>query len=230
MVNQLSAGSVLETWVALLSSCKLIFFFFFLHPVSWCSQQRCRLWFPGHGWKWKAILGPHLQPQHLGDWGTFSVSHHSNSRTWSVCLSVIIFLCWSFSDCNQLQDIHRQLEYSNRNLAQNVCAANVDDNTVQFLSFHEPFFLKHLIPAMSSRVCYDRAPKHRLALTFILSALWHGVYPGYYFTFITAIPITMAARAVSTQFKLILQCTTARKMEQYTNGTVNYYYFFFFFL
>lgn len=48
------------------------------------------------------------------------------------------------------------------------------------------------------RVCYDRAPKHRLALTFILSALWHGVYPGYYFTFITAIPITMAARSVST--------------------------------
>ncbi|XP_013869698.1 lysophospholipid acyltransferase 1 isoform X2 [Austrofundulus limnaeus] len=45
-------------------------------------------------------------------------------------------------------------------------------------------------------VCYDRAPKHRLALTFVLSALWHGVYPGYYFTFITAIPITMAARAI----------------------------------
>uniref|UniRef100_H3CW63 Membrane bound O-acyltransferase domain containing 1 n=1 Tax=Tetraodon nigroviridis TaxID=99883 RepID=H3CW63_TETNG len=44
-------------------------------------------------------------------------------------------------------------------------------------------------------VCYDRAP-HRLALTFILSALWHGVLPGYYFTFITAIPITMAARAI----------------------------------
>ncbi|KAF3691708.1 Lysophospholipid acyltransferase 1 [Channa argus] len=45
-------------------------------------------------------------------------------------------------------------------------------------------------------VCYERAPKHRLALTFLLSALWHGVYPGYYFTFITAIPITMAARAI----------------------------------
>uniref|UniRef100_A0A3B5MQ95 Membrane bound O-acyltransferase domain containing 1 n=1 Tax=Xiphophorus couchianus TaxID=32473 RepID=A0A3B5MQ95_9TELE len=46
------------------------------------------------------------------------------------------------------------------------------------------------------KVCYDRAAKHRLALTFILSALWHGVYPGYYFTFITAIPITIAARAI----------------------------------
>ncbi|XP_061572410.1 lysophospholipid acyltransferase 1 [Cololabis saira] len=45
-------------------------------------------------------------------------------------------------------------------------------------------------------VCYDRASKHRLALTFVLSALWHGVYPGYYFTFLTAIPITIAARAI----------------------------------
>ena len=185
-------------------------------------------------WAWmKMESHPGTSSATSTSWGLrylqcFTSFKQQNMVCLSVCLSVIIFLCWSFSDCNQLQDIHRQLEYSNRNLAQNVCAANVDDNTVQFLSFHEPFFLKHLIPAMSSRVCYDRAPKHRLALTFILSALWHGVYPGYYFTFITAIPITMAARAVSTQFKLILQCTTARKMGQYTNGTVNYYYFFFF--
>lgn len=45
-------------------------------------------------------------------------------------------------------------------------------------------------------VCYDRAPRYRTALTFVLSALWHGVYPGYYFTFLTAIPITVAARAM----------------------------------
>ena len=58
------------------------------------------------------------------------------------------------------------------------------------------------------RVCYDRAPKHRLALTFVLSALWHGVYPGYYFTFLTAIPITMAARAVSSPSPLEIQMNT----------------------
>lgn len=63
-----------------------------------------------------------------------------------------------------------------------------------------PFIIKSSVEHNSTyifRVCYDRAPKHRLALTFILSALWHGSYPGYYFTFITAIPITIAARAVS---------------------------------
>ncbi|CAI9585054.1 unnamed protein product [Staurois parvus] len=51
------------------------------------------------------------------------------------------------------------------------------------------------------RVCYDRAPKYRTALTFLLSALWHGVYPGYYFTFITGIPVMLAARAVRNNFR-----------------------------
>ncbi|XP_078395424.1 lysophospholipid acyltransferase 1 isoform X3 [Cetorhinus maximus] len=50
-------------------------------------------------------------------------------------------------------------------------------------------------------VCYDRAPYYPTALTFILSALWHGVYPGYYFTFTTAILITLAARAMRSNFR-----------------------------
>ncbi|XP_048404335.1 lysophospholipid acyltransferase 1 isoform X1 [Stegostoma tigrinum] len=50
-------------------------------------------------------------------------------------------------------------------------------------------------------VCYDRAPYFPTALTFILSALWHGVYPGYYFTFTTAILITLAARTMRSNFR-----------------------------
>nr|XP_003219829.1 PREDICTED: lysophospholipid acyltransferase 1 [Anolis carolinensis] len=50
--------------------------------------------------------------------------------------------------------------------------------------------------AWLKRVCYDRAPQYRTALTFLLSAIWHGVYPGYYFTVITGIFMTLAARAV----------------------------------
>uniref|UniRef100_A0A3B4CN89 Membrane bound O-acyltransferase domain containing 2a n=1 Tax=Pygocentrus nattereri TaxID=42514 RepID=A0A3B4CN89_PYGNA len=46
------------------------------------------------------------------------------------------------------------------------------------------------------RVCYERCPYHPTAATFLLSAMWHGVYPGYYFTFITGISVTLAARAV----------------------------------
>ncbi|MFT7816148.1 lysophospholipid acyltransferase 1-like [Arapaima gigas] len=50
-------------------------------------------------------------------------------------------------------------------------------------------------------VCYDRVPRYRTPLTFMLSALWHGVYPGYYFTFLTGIPITLAARIMRRNFQ-----------------------------
>ncbi|KAI5130354.1 Lysophospholipid Acyltransferase 1 [Manis pentadactyla] len=46
------------------------------------------------------------------------------------------------------------------------------------------------------RVCYERVPRYPTVLTFVLSALWHGVYPGYYFTFLTGMLITVAARTV----------------------------------
>ncbi|KAE8623995.1 hypothetical protein XENTR_v10005799 [Xenopus tropicalis] len=45
-------------------------------------------------------------------------------------------------------------------------------------------------------VCYDRSPYNPLLSTFMLSAVWHGVHPGYYLTFLTAVPITVAARHV----------------------------------
>ncbi|KAJ3597568.1 hypothetical protein NHX12_001091 [Muraenolepis orangiensis] len=61
-------------------------------------------------------------------------------------------------------------------------------------------------------VCYDRAPRHRMALTFVLSALWHGVYPGYYFTFITAIPITAAARALRRCVRHYFLCSRGVKL------------------
>uniref|UniRef100_A0A8C6XYG3 Membrane bound O-acyltransferase domain containing 1 n=1 Tax=Naja naja TaxID=35670 RepID=A0A8C6XYG3_NAJNA len=50
--------------------------------------------------------------------------------------------------------------------------------------------------AWLKRVCYDRTSRYPTALTFLLSALWHGVYPGYYFTFTTGIFMTLAARRV----------------------------------
>ncbi|KAM9165058.1 lysophospholipid acyltransferase 1 isoform 1-T1 [Pangshura tecta] len=55
--------------------------------------------------------------------------------------------------------------------------------------------------AWLKRVCYDRAPWYPTALTFILSALWHGVYPGYYFTFVTGILMTLASRAVRNNYR-----------------------------
>ncbi|XP_029109832.1 lysophospholipid acyltransferase 2b isoform X1 [Scleropages formosus] len=46
------------------------------------------------------------------------------------------------------------------------------------------------------RVCYERCPYNPTAATFLLSAMWHGAYPGYYLTFVTGILVTLAARAM----------------------------------
>lgn len=51
---------------------------------------------------------------------------------------------------------------------------------------------------MVSRVCYERASFSPTIQTFFLSAIWHGVYPGYYLTFLTGVLMTLAARTVST--------------------------------
>lgn len=46
-------------------------------------------------------------------------------------------------------------------------------------------------------IVYERVPKkYGTLLTFSLSALWHGFYPGYYLTFISGSLIVTAARTV----------------------------------
>lgn len=48
------------------------------------------------------------------------------------------------------------------------------------------------------RVVYDRVPPHvRTLATFMVSAVWHGFYPGYYICFTGAALCTVAARLVS---------------------------------
>ncbi|KAM4045842.1 lysophospholipid acyltransferase 2-like isoform 2-T2 [Anomaloglossus baeobatrachus] len=56
-------------------------------------------------------------------------------------------------------------------------------------------------------VCYDRSSFNPLLCTFLLSAAWHGVHPGYYFTFLTAVPITLAARKVRQTVRPMFQHT-----------------------
>ncbi|XP_058931557.1 lysophospholipid acyltransferase 1 isoform X3 [Kogia breviceps] len=62
------------------------------------------------------------------------------------------------------------------------------------------------------RVCYERVPWHPTVLTFILSALWHGVYPGYYFTFLTGILVTLAARTVRNNYRHYFLSSKALKV------------------
>ncbi|MEJ1284644.1 membrane bound O-acyltransferase domain containing 1 [Cricetulus griseus] len=61
-------------------------------------------------------------------------------------------------------------------------------------------------------VCYERVPWYPTVFTFVLSALWHGVYPGYYFTFLTGVPVTLAARAVRNNYRHHFLSSKARKV------------------
>ncbi|XP_047200811.1 lysophospholipid acyltransferase 2 [Girardinichthys multiradiatus] len=61
------------------------------------------------------------------------------------------------------------------------------------------------------RVCYERCPVNPTAATFLLSAMWHGVYPGYYLTFVTGIGMTMAARAVRHNIRPYFLVTDSHK-------------------
>lgn len=47
-------------------------------------------------------------------------------------------------------------------------------------------------------IVYERVPKkYGTILTFTLSAVWHGFYPGYYLTFATGAVFVTSARIVS---------------------------------
>ncbi|XP_078094099.1 membrane-bound glycerophospholipid O-acyltransferase 2-like [Mustelus asterias] len=60
-------------------------------------------------------------------------------------------------------------------------------------------------------VCYDRCPFNSTLMTFLLSAIWHGVYPGYYFTFITGMLMTLAARTVRNNLRPYFLVSPTRK-------------------
>uniref|UniRef100_UPI00398EC7D3 lysophospholipid acyltransferase 2-like isoform X3 n=1 Tax=Pristiophorus japonicus TaxID=55135 RepID=UPI00398EC7D3 len=61
-------------------------------------------------------------------------------------------------------------------------------------------------------VCYERCPFCPTLLTFLLSAVWHGVYPGYYFTFIAGMLMTLAARAVRNNLRHYFLVSPTRKV------------------
>jgi len=55
------------------------------------------------------------------------------------------------------------------------------------------------------RTAYDRNRKYKLLLTYTLSALWHGFYPGYYVTFLGGAFFTLAARNVRRYIRPMFQ-------------------------
>lgn len=54
-------------------------------------------------------------------------------------------------------------------------------------------------------VSYERVEHHRTQLTFVLSAMWHGFYPGYYLCFGAGSLFTLAARQVRRSIRPLFQ-------------------------
>lgn len=44
------------------------------------------------------------------------------------------------------------------------------------------------------RYAYERTNNYRTVVTYVMSAVWHGFWPGYYITFLTGALVTTAAR------------------------------------
>ncbi|XP_060066844.1 lysophospholipid acyltransferase 1-like [Ylistrum balloti] len=61
-------------------------------------------------------------------------------------------------------------------------------------------------------ICYTRIPFQRTLFTFILSALWHGCFPGYYFTFISGAFMIQASRMVRRKVRPFFLRSTSLKM------------------
>ncbi|XP_055374054.1 lysophospholipid acyltransferase 6 isoform X2 [Condylostylus longicornis] len=62
-------------------------------------------------------------------------------------------------------------------------------------------------------IVYERVPKkYGTILTFALSALWHGFYPGYYITFATGALFVVAARTARRLFRHRFQKTVLTRM------------------
>ena len=72
-----------------------------------------------------------------------------------------------------------------------------------FLPFspYFPFALSVSVSPTSVRVSYERLSFAPLAITWAFSALWHGLYPGYYLAFGTMIIGSLAARKVRRVFR-----------------------------
>lgn len=100
--------------------------------------------------------------------------------------------------CHKFQEFLRQLEYPDVSLAEKVKNEPASNVSSVVIGQANTQLCSQMSCVLLFRVCYERCPVNPTAATFLLSAMWHGVYPGYYLTFVTGIAMTMAARAVST--------------------------------
>ena len=62
-------------------------------------------------------------------------------------------------------------------------------------------------------MAYDRTPKRRLFYTYLLSAAWHGFYPGYYWCFLSAAAFTEAGRSLRRNLRPLFLASKTSKFS-----------------
>jgi lysophospholipid acyltransferase 1/2 len=55
------------------------------------------------------------------------------------------------------------------------------------------------------RICFDRLPTLKTIGVFVLSAFWHGFYPGFYISFVTASFAVYAGRGIRRKIRPLFQ-------------------------
>lgn len=140
---------------------------------------------------------------------------YNRSRLWQM-----LYIIWATS-------LHRHRYYHAWTLGEAICNAAgfgfngyTSDNkarwnlisNVDIVTIETSTSLRELIIAWNKStqtwlrtVSYERVRRHRTQLTFILSAMWHGFYPGYYLTFGTGTLFTLGARAVRRSVRPLFQ-------------------------
>lgn len=140
---------------------------------------------------------------------------HKRSRLWQ-----LLYIIWATS-------LHRHRYYHAWTLGEAICNAagfgfngytsdgkarwNLISN-VDIVTIETSTSLRELLIAWNKStqtwlrtVSYERVPRHRTLLTFVLSAMWHGFYPGYYLTFGSGTLFTLGARAVHRSVRPLFQ-------------------------
>ena len=87
----------------------------------------------------------------------------------------------------------------NITLATTLLRPVIFSHSFRFLTFKK----KHALTAFLC--CFFRLP-----ITYVLSSMWHGIEPGYYLTFLSIVPVTIAAKKVFFLLMSLFLCVHLR--------------------
>ncbi|CAN7998922.1 unnamed protein product [Ixodes hexagonus] len=175
--NRAVAGKVVTTFLAAAS----IIYLLPLFPIEYIREDE----FFKRGWVWQMLYII---------WAT-SLHRHRYYHAWTLGEAICNAAGFGFNG------------YTSDGKARWNLLTNVD-----ILTIETSLNLRELLISWNKstqtwlrNISYERVDRHRTQLTFVLSAMWHGFYPGYYLTFGGGTLFTLAARSVRRSVRPMFQ-------------------------